>query len=402
MSAHRTLPSSPHLGQLKKQAKDLLLAYRAGDPDAQEEFQSHPRSVRPDEAKLTDAQLVLSRSYGYDSWPKLRREAAGLQLRSAIWGRNLKSVKEALTEESDVVNDSGSHPLFHFGRPVPLQLAAERGETEIVRILLEGGADPDSGVDTYGGWTALHLAAHWGHTEVADLLRDNGAVVDIFAACLMGDASAVATILADDPEASTRSGLGDGTPLHFATSIDVAKLLIDHGAELDTVDGMGNNPLGAMIGRGDLCRAVAEYMLEQGAAVDPCILAALGRLDELSHHIDDDPETVHFIGKIGVHADEGTPLHAAVRRSEADVIEMLIARGADVNARGSAGQTPLHLCSDPEIARILVEAGADTEATDDEHGTTPLVWAKVGVEIYPDSPGRAELIAYLSEVNPKS
>ncbi len=69
MSAHRILPSRPHLGQLKKQAKDLLLAYRAGDPDAQEEFQSHPRSVSRDEAKLTDAQLVLSRSYGYDSWP---------------------------------------------------------------------------------------------------------------------------------------------------------------------------------------------------------------------------------------------------------------------------------------------------------------------------------------------
>ena len=344
---------------------------------------------------------MLSRSYGYDSWPKLRREAAGLQLRSAIWGRNLKSVKEALTEESDVVNDSGSHPLWG-GRPVPLQLAAERGETEIVRILLKGGADPDSGVDTYGGWTALHLAAHWGHTEVADLLRDHGVVVDIFAACLMGDASAVATILADDPEAATHSGLGGGPPLHFATSIDVAKLLIDQGAELDTVDGMGNKPLGAMIGRGDRCRAVAEYMIEQGAPVDPCLLAALGKLDELSHRIDEDLETVHLVCKIGVHADEGTPLHAAVHRSEADVVEMLLAHGADVNARASAGQTPLHLCSDPEIARILVEAGADTEATDNEHGTTPLVWAKVGVEIYPDSPGRAELITYLTEVSPQS
>jgi flagellar motor switch protein FliG len=79
MSTHRTLPSSPDLTQLKKHAKDLLTSYRAGDPEAVEEFKAHPKSVLPDDAKLADAQLVLSRSYGYDSWIKLRREVERIQ-----------------------------------------------------------------------------------------------------------------------------------------------------------------------------------------------------------------------------------------------------------------------------------------------------------------------------------
>ncbi len=67
MSARRSLPRSPSLEQLRNQAKDILQAYRAGEPDAVEEFSAHPRSIPPPKAKLTDAQLVLSRSYEYDS-----------------------------------------------------------------------------------------------------------------------------------------------------------------------------------------------------------------------------------------------------------------------------------------------------------------------------------------------
>ena len=42
MSARRSLPRSPSLEQLRNQAKDILQAYRAGEPDAVEEFQRSP------------------------------------------------------------------------------------------------------------------------------------------------------------------------------------------------------------------------------------------------------------------------------------------------------------------------------------------------------------------------
>ena len=128
---------------------------------------------------------------------------------------------------------------------MPIQLAVERGNTKVIEVLLRNGADPNHGADTYGGWSALHLAAYWGHLEAAALLRDRGARVDIHAACLLDDDSAVRAILADDPEAAVRPDLGGVPPLHVAMSVGTAGLLLDHKAQLNTLDSEGNTPLGA-------------------------------------------------------------------------------------------------------------------------------------------------------------
>ncbi|MFI7059736.1 ankyrin repeat domain-containing protein [Kribbella sp. NPDC050124] len=64
----RNLPNDPHLDHLRKQAKQLLKQVRADDPDAvalAAEF--HPVQT------LADAQLVIARSYGFPSWPKIVR-----------------------------------------------------------------------------------------------------------------------------------------------------------------------------------------------------------------------------------------------------------------------------------------------------------------------------------------
>lgn len=72
--------------------------------------------------------------------------------------------------------------------------------------------------------------------------------------------------------------------------------------------------------------------------------------------------------------------------------------GADANARADMGQTPLHMAESAAIARLLVDAGADPELVDDEHGTPPLSWARVGIDIHGDSPGRLALVRYLEDV----
>lgn len=74
----RTLPDRPSLEQLKNQAKDLLAAYRAGDEAARRRFQEHlPHSTQSAAGqerayRLSDAQLVLAREYGFASWPQLK------------------------------------------------------------------------------------------------------------------------------------------------------------------------------------------------------------------------------------------------------------------------------------------------------------------------------------------
>ena len=399
MNSTRTLPQNPDLDQLKTQARELLEAFRTGDTEAIAAFATHPRAVDPSAAKLTDAQLVIARHYGFSSWPVLRREVCRRRLRAAIWNGKESSVAEILKQDSGIVNDAVAHPRWG-GRPVPIQLAAERGDTKVIEILLRHGADPNHGTDSYGGWTALHLAAHWGHMEAARLLQEGGGMVDLHAACLLDDVNAVRAILAEDPGAASRPGLGGEPPLHVVVSAETAGILLDNGAPLDTADGDGNTPLGAALSRGERCRRLAEYLIDRGAPVDPCQLAVLGRTDQLSRLCRTDAGTVAYEGKIGVHAVVGTPLHAAVQHGRDETVRMLLGCGADANARADSGQTPLHLCVDAGIAKMLVDAGADPGATDDEHGTTPLVWAEVGIEIHGTTPEREALVAYLRDITP--
>lgn len=355
--------------------------------------QHHPRAVEADQAKLADAQLVLARSRGFDSWPKLRCDVVGEHLRKAIWDGDLSGVEAAIDAEPDLINDTGKHPRWG-GQPTALQLAAERGQADIIRLLISQGADLDH-TEGYGGWTALHLAAHWGHTGVAKLLIDHGTMVDIFAAVLLGDVGTVERLLEGDSSLATTSGLSEAPPLHVATDPDVARQLIAHGAMLETIDSLGNTPLGSAISRSERGRSVARLLIDEGASADPCQLAALGDTSRLSETISANASAVSFEGEIGVNAIIGTPLHAASAAGETESVQLLLAHGADPNGRADMGQTPLHNTSSADVARLLVEAGADPSATNDEHGTTPLVWANVAIDIHGESETRRKLVEFL-------
>jgi hypothetical protein len=74
----RSLRSHTDLGQLRRQAKELLSAFRKGDADAVAEVHGHYHDADVATFALHDAQLVLARAYGFDSWPKLRAFVDGV------------------------------------------------------------------------------------------------------------------------------------------------------------------------------------------------------------------------------------------------------------------------------------------------------------------------------------
>ena len=74
----RKLREHPDLEQLKRQAKELLQAFLAGDADAGAEVAAHFRGTDRDTFALHDAQLVLARSYSFDSCPKLKGYVDGV------------------------------------------------------------------------------------------------------------------------------------------------------------------------------------------------------------------------------------------------------------------------------------------------------------------------------------
>jgi len=89
----RKLPAKPNLNQLKKQAKDLLKAFRAGESTAIAEVCAHYRGPiagpisEAEGLQLSDTQLVLARAYGFDSWAKLKAFVDGVTV-AALWLRS--------------------------------------------------------------------------------------------------------------------------------------------------------------------------------------------------------------------------------------------------------------------------------------------------------------------------
>src|SRR5215472_17398112 len=95
----RAMRENPDLEQLKRQAKELLEAYRASSPEAFAEVTAYHQTASPDAFALHDAQFVLARSYGFESWPKLKAAVDGVtatRLHAAVESGDLKTARELL------------------------------------------------------------------------------------------------------------------------------------------------------------------------------------------------------------------------------------------------------------------------------------------------------------------
>src|SRR5262245_19361305 len=126
MSARR-LPVHPDLVQLRHQAKDLLRAMRAGDPEALADLQQfHPQPPEPARAKLADAQLTLARSYEAPSWPRL---VQCCQLIDAIWVDDVETVRRLVTEHPQLLHEDARIHDGNWGPP--LSYAANVGRDRI-------------------------------------------------------------------------------------------------------------------------------------------------------------------------------------------------------------------------------------------------------------------------------
>jgi len=112
----------------------------------------------------------------------------------------------------------------------------------------------------------------------------------------------------------------------------------------------------------------------------PPIIAAAERGDESAARsiLDADPQSVTSTSLLG-----NTPLHAAALHNHLLVAELLLQRGADINAKGERGKTPLHAAAEGgsvEIMNWLLQHGANVEASD-QRGQTPLDTAINHVEV---------------------
>jgi uncharacterized protein len=265
----------------------------------------------------------------------------------------------------------------------PLYLACVNGNPSMIGRLIEAGADPNAAVNE--GETALMTTARTGKVQAAKVLLDHGAKVDaregwhgetaLMWAVAQGQAEMAKVLIAAGADVGARSNLnkwerqntmeprekwlplGNFTPLLFAAregQLEAVKVLAEAGADLNAVDADGISPMLIAIINGHY--DVAAFLVNRGA--DPNLADKTGRTALFS--------AVDF-NTVPV-SNRPAPKTIGNQVSSLELIKLLIAKGADVNAQLKTQQP----------YRAKLDRGTDTMFTT---GTTPLVRAAKAADL---------------------
>jgi ankyrin repeat protein len=391
----RRLPKQPSLEQLRKQAKDLLEQYRAGDPAAVAEIQRFERRPDPATFALNDVQRVLARAYGYESWPKLKafvdganiaRLAAAVQVGDVAQVRVLLSARPELVAMDMAGNDE--HRAMHY--------AVLRRDTAMVKLLMEAGADASKGIFPHRDATsALAIAKDREYNDIVAVIEEEerlrraemscpnatiSPVQDqINLAISKGDnAEAIRLLEADGSliQACDRDG---GTPLHVAAqeaNEEMVAWLLSRRAKARKQDVNGLTPLDraalAVDPRNEYAKrfpAIAKQLLDHGVDVTIRAAVALADAQRIRELVADNPAVLRE-----VNSTNGGLLSLAVNHRHIEIVRLLLDLGADVDERLMLDEleeptpswgTPLWyaaLAGQRDIAELLLDRGADPNA----------------------------------------
>lgn len=305
----------------------------------------------------------------------------GTPLHDACWAGELE-IARLLVERGARVNarhrEAGSTPLHY---------AVITNHAAVVEFLLDKGADLQA---TYqSGSTPLHLAANRGYAGIAGLLIARGAEVNradaggatpLDEAAWKGHAAMVTLLIGKGGRFSAATLSQAVTKGHD----DVVKLLLAAGADANATGTDGQSLVELALRYRQ--RATAEVLLAAGAKLDGNLRRNLARNAVLRGEseivdllVNDAPGATALLGD-------------AALKGHLGVVKLLIAKGANVRAKGSAGSTPLHeaaLGGHAAVCEFLLDTGAAIDAAEDESGAAALHLAA--------SYGRREVILLLLE-----
>ena len=278
------LPAKPNLEYLRKQAKQLQRTMPQG--------------------KLSDAQHMLAQEYGFTTWAKLKSQVVtfGLPpveaLRVAVCDSDAQRLQELLQSHPELkATIDNPLPNYGFGQHA-LFAAVQRSDRKTIDVLLRAGADIRKRTEWWAGGFALLDDCD---PSLVDFLIERGAVMDAHAAARLGMTNKLSELIAADPEVVHARG-GDGqTPLHFASTIEVAELLLERGAEIDAFDVDHESTPAQYMLRVQQSRHypqdrqdVARYLVSRGCKTDILMATALGDMNLVRRHLDSDPECIRM------------------------------------------------------------------------------------------------------------
>lgn len=223
-----------------------------------------------------------------------------------------------------------------------IERAATNNQSAAVSFLLKKGIGPNPSKSP--ARSPLHAAAWGGALEVAKILLEAGA----------------------DPNSADEEG---ATPLAIAAGnrdrVDIVQLLLDHGARVDSVDKSGRRPLDSAAS--NHCVSCIQILLDHGATLDP-------------KKPDREPALLMSFHMAG---EDSGPIRSKGGRKQIEImrgvetVRVLLDNGADINAVGYQGMSALAKAAalgHTAIFNLLLDRGADLNHRDDEGGT-PLIRA---------------------------
>jgi ankyrin repeat protein len=291
----RELPARPNLEHFKNQARDLLREARSSDSAAQARFIATGVTTPP---QLADALHVIAREYGFSTWPalKLHIELASEDpveaLIAAIKADNAALVRDVLGHHPSL-RATINEPLPNYGFEAPAIFAAvNKQNRQMVDALLDFGADVNERTRWWAGSFGVLDSAS---PELAQHLIARGAIVDIHAAARLNMPDRVRELLAADPQLVHARG-GDGQlPLHFASTIEIAQILLDAGADINAED-IDHESTAAqyMVSIKPYRHDVAKFLITRGAKTDILMASALGDLALVQDILNDDPDAIRI------------------------------------------------------------------------------------------------------------
>ena len=263
----------------------------------------------------------------------------------------------ASAEVAALLLDTGASPKARNTKgQMPLHAALKAGREPVARLLVERGAPLN--VPDEKGWKPLYAAAVLPTRDLYDLMVQKGAPVDLVGAAMAGDVAGMKALLAggQDTEAANESG---ATLLHVVASLgrpEAARLLLERGANPARATGSGNTPLhfsGLVLYPGS--RALRDAKPAEVAAVAELLLAKGAPVDAPNKNSE-------------------TPLTIAACFGPKELVRTLLQHGASPWAANTLGQTALHqavTCENKSSVYLLLTGGADVDQAD-LSGDTPL------------------------------
>ncbi len=274
----RQLPENPNFEFLQKEAKELRRTMQQG--------------------KLAEAQHQLAREYGFATWAKLKAHVEELRrtpaeaLKAAVCDSDSAKVSELLAKHKELrAHINEPMPGYGFGANA-MFAAVQRSDRETIDVLLRAGADINRRTDWWAGSFGVMDDCD---ASLVGFLMERGAVMDAHAAARLGRLDRLRELVAADANVVHARG-GDGqTPLHFASTVEVAEFLLAHGADIDALDVDHESTPAQYMQRWDQKRqfpmdrqVVARYLVSRGCKTEILMASALGDLELVRRHLDRD------------------------------------------------------------------------------------------------------------------